>query len=98
MSMNRLLKLSIFAVVAAASFVGGIQASRDEMYSSSRIAGRAPEARSYGVQSGDGVGNNSAGVPIAGWASDSVGDGIGGIPNPHGKDPRVVDLPGSERR
>ena len=96
MRMSRLFKLSALGLLAAASFVAGIDASRDEMYNNSRIAGRAPEARSYSAQSGDVVVNNSAGVPVAVWTSDSFGDGFGGIANHNGKDRVIVDITGGD--
>jgi hypothetical protein len=96
MRMNRLLKLSAFVAVAAASFVGVIQASRDEMYNGSRVAQLGAQARSYGTQSGDVAVMNSSGVLVAGLTSDSFGDGFGGLANHNGKDRVIFDITGSD--
>ena len=92
----KVLQLTAFAAIAALSFVAGIDASRDEMYSDSRIARNASGARAQSGQSGDVAVTNSSGVPVGVLTSDSFGDGFGGIANHNGKDRMIFDVSGSD--
>lgn len=93
---HRVYKIMGFGLLVAAAFVAGANASRDEMFSDSRIARSAPEARAQSTRSGDVAVTNSAGTPVAVLTSDSFGDGFGGLANHNGKDRAVFDVSASD--
>jgi hypothetical protein len=92
----KVLQLTAFAAIAALSFVAGIDASRDEMYSDSRVARLGAQARSFSAQTGDVGVYNSSGALVAALTSDSFGDGLGGIANHNAKDRVIFDITGSD--
>lgn len=90
--------LGCAGALALAGIVVGANAARDQMYDGQWVASVGQRARAASGQTTftEIVVNNPAGVPVAAFGSDIIGDGIGGIANHNGNDRAIMDISASD--